>query len=298
MSMNKLEPKSNAIRNLDPKLFSFDTKKEMIQTLKEKEKYQKDESLKTEKIENHKKKQDVINKLVTDGRSEEDISTLKGILYPDSVNWSLEKGKEWVTEEMRSDMDYRYNEMDDSNKPSKEDMEKLYELPLSVREEWWEKVISLEWYGEFWSTVNSGMEYRDMDKDWKREIDNLWQSKKFLTFKDKVKWMEMMWLEDTYKLMNIVWKQLWITDKIDLNYINTVYGKYPDENLSKDNNLWRILRCLSVIVGKWFVIPISVDGKAVRSVHCINVNTCFYDNDHVSNHGTRPLFKVDSSPSK
>jgi hypothetical protein len=36
---------------------------------------------------------------------------------------------------MKSDMDYRYNEMSDRNKPRKEDMEKIYQLPLSVREE-------------------------------------------------------------------------------------------------------------------------------------------------------------------
>ena len=241
----------------------------------------------------HKKKQDIIKKLVEDGRSEEDIDTLKKILYPDSVNWSLEK-KEWVTEEMKSDMDYRYNEMDDSNKPRQEDMEKIYQLPLSVREEWWEKIISWEWYGEFWSTVNSGMEYRDMDKDWKREIGNLSKSEKFLTFKEKVKWMEMMSLPQTYQLMNMVWKQLWIEDKIDPNYINTEFKKYPNENLPNDNNLWRILRCLSVIVGKWFVIPVSVDGKTVRSVHCYDFITWVYGSS-VGDFNARPLFEVDSS---
>jgi predicted nucleotidyltransferase len=86
MSMNKLEPKSNVIRNLDPNLFSFEKKKEIIETLKKESNYVKDETIKTEKVEHHKKKQDIIKKLVEDGRSEEDIDTLKKILYPDSVN--------------------------------------------------------------------------------------------------------------------------------------------------------------------------------------------------------------------
>lgn len=135
MSINKLEPESNAIRNLDSQQFSFEAKKEMIQLLKENNNYQKDDSLKTEKIDNHKKKQDVINKLVIDGRTEREIVTLKNILYPDSVSLSLYKKNEWITEEMRSDMDYRYNKMYENNKPLKEDIKKLYQLPLSVREE-------------------------------------------------------------------------------------------------------------------------------------------------------------------
>ena len=297
MSINQLEPQSNSIRKLDPKIFSYEKKKEIIETLKKDNNYVKDENLKNEKIDHHKKKQDVLKKLEEDGTNEEDISRVKSILYPDHKTESVEDTLEWVTEEMKSNMDYRNGEMSDSNKVWKEDMEKLYKLPLSVREEWGERIVNREWFWEFWSTVNSGMEYRDMDKDWKREVDNLSESKRFLEFKDKVKWMEMMSVKQHIELMNMVWKQLGIEDKIDLNYINTVFKKYPNENLSKDNDLWRILRWLSVILGKWFVIPVSVDGKTVRSVDCYNKHTWVYVKFH-DHDKTRPFFKVVSSPSK
>ena len=297
MSINQLEPQSNSIRKLDPKIFSYEKKKEIIETLKKDNNYVKDENLKNEKIDHHKKKQDVLKKLEEDGTNEEDISRVKSILYPDHKTESVEDTLEWVTEEMKSNMDYRNGEMSDSNKVWKEDMEKLYKLPLSVREEWGERIVNREWFWEFWSTINSGMEYRDMDKDGKREVDNLSESKRFLEFKDKVKGMEMMSVKQHIELMNMVWKQLGIEDKIDLNYINTVFKKYPNENLSKDNDLWRILRWLSVILGKWFVIPVSVDGKKVRSVGCDDNDSWVYVSSFDYDF-TRPFFKVVSSPSK
>lgn len=206
----------------------------------------------------------------------------------------IEFSKESATEEMRSNMNDRNNNMIDisyRNTVSKEDMEKLYKLPLSIREEWGEKIVNREWFWEFWSTVNSGMVYKDMDKDKKREIDNVSDSKRFLEFKNKVKGMEMMSLSQHIELMNMVWKQLDIEDKIDLNYINTVFKKYPNENLPKDNNLWRILRWLSVILGQWFVIPISVYWKRVYSVDCI-FNYCGIFNRYYRGSHVRPLFKI------
>jgi hypothetical protein len=117
--------------------------------------------------------------------------------------------------------------------------------------------------------MKSGIEYRDMDdKNGKRSLDNLKHSDKFKAFALTIKNCEMMELSDTYKLMNLVAKQLGITDTIDENYINILFKKHKDENLPLENPFGRVLRALYMMTGECFVIPISVDGKTVRSVDC------------------------------
>lgn len=105
-----------------------------------------------------------------------------------------------------------------------------------------------------------------------------------------------MELSDTYKLMNMVGQQLGITDTIDEHYINAQFNKYPNVNLPQENSLWRILRALYMMTGDWFVIPISVEGKLVRSIDCNNDNAWIYDDDGVYD-SARPFSKIGGSPS-
>lgn len=94
MSINQLEPKSNTIRKLDPEMFSYEKKKEIIETFKKDNNYVKDQDLKNDKIDHHKKKQDVLKKLEEDGTNEEDIFRVKSILYPDHKTESVEDSLE------------------------------------------------------------------------------------------------------------------------------------------------------------------------------------------------------------
>ena len=94
MSINQLEPNSNAIRKIYPEICSYERKKEIIETFKKYSNYVKDENLKNEKVDHHKKKQDVLKKLEEDGTNEEDISRVKSILYPDYKTESVEDSLE------------------------------------------------------------------------------------------------------------------------------------------------------------------------------------------------------------
>lgn len=133
-----------------------------------------------------------------------------------------------------------------------------------------------------------------MDKNCKRSIDNLKHSDKFKAFASTIKNCEMMELSDTYKLMILVAKQLGITDTIDENYINTVFKKHKDANLPLEHPFGRILRALYMMIGEWFVIPISVDDNTVRSVDCNDYHALFCVNIDGSIN-VRPFAKIGGS---
>ncbi len=94
------------------------------------------------------------------------------------------------------------------------------------------------------------MRYIDMDdKNGKRSLENLKDSDKFKTFASTIQGCELMNLSDTYKLMNLVGKQLGITDTIDENYINTEGEKCTVDNLLPEHPFGRIMRALYVMLG-------------------------------------------------
>jgi hypothetical protein len=296
MTVNKLslEPKSNAIRNLNFELFSYETKEDMISTLKQNSNYVKNNDLKEEKIAKHKEKQDILTKLWSYGIDDSTINTIKKTLYPDYVD-DIVSEKEWSNEIIKTMLQASYDKMYDSNKPYLGDLEKLQVWKgLKYREEAGTKIIDVPWFGELCSTIKSGTEYRDMDKDGKRSINNLKDSDKFKTFASTIKNCEMMSLSDTYKLMNLVAKQLGITDTIDENYINTVFKKDKNENLPLENPFGRVLRALYMMTGEWFIIPISVDGKTVRSVDCDDSSAWIYDHSYDGGI-VRPFAKIRGS---
>ena len=218
----------------------------------------------------------------------------------DQVSW-ISKSKEtlssWASEDMKANMKKMQEWMRKENRLSDADREALEWLPLSMRQEAGVDIIKLDGFAEFSSTTKAKTNYSDMDKDGVRSIDHLKDSPKFRAFVDTIAWCDMMSLDRTYQLMNIVAKQLGITDTIDQNYLNTVYEKYWNSNLPLNNDLWRILRALYVISGDQFVIPILVNGKVVRSVFGIYDGAWIVDNDDGYDYFVRPFSEIASSPS-
>lgn len=148
---------------------------------------------------------------------------------------------------------------------------------MDYREEAGAKIIDIPWFGELCSTLKSDTEYRDMDKDGRRSINNLKGSDKFKAFVSTIKNCESMELSDTYKLMNLLAQQIGINDMIDENYINIVFKKHKNENLPLENSFGRVLRALYIVTSEWFVIPISVDDKTVRSLTCNKNSAWIFD---------------------
>lgn len=296
---NNLHQQANEIKN--DRTTSFETKEILIDTLKKDMNYQKDEQIKEEKRFKHKEKQDILAKLTTDGVDLQFVDRVRKSLYPGydpshkQYDIWLEKISEWAREEIKTMMQLQYDKMHPSNKPYTGDLERLQSWKgLKYREEAGTKIIDVPWFGELCSTVKSGTEYRDMDKDSKRSIDNLKHSDKFKAFASTIKNCEMMELSDTYKLMNLVAKQLGTTDTIDENYINTVFKKHKNKNLPLEHPFGRVLRALYMMTGEWFVIPISVDGKTVRSVDCLYDSVWVYGNFFGFN-DVRPFAKIGGS---
>ena len=202
---------------------------------------------------------------------------------------------EWASEEAIVHMDARYDAMNSSNRPSEQDMLALKKLPLRVRKEGGVNIVKLEEFWEFASTTSMGAQYRDMDKNGERNPAHLSESPKLKGLAEKVWWLSIMSEERTYELMNEIGQALGIKQTISKEYINTVFEEHSNEDLPKDHPLGRIGRAMSVILWDWFVIPISVNGRFVRSFDC-NVNGCWVcdnvnDSDYVA-----PFAEVGGSP--
>lgn len=195
---------------------------------------------------------------------------------------SSKQAQEWASEEMKNRIFLWYNERKKYNNSqlSEEDISLLCKLPLSSRIEWWEIIINLQWFGEFWSTKNADMTYIDMDKDGNRNIENLSQSHKFLTFKNKIQWMNIMSIDRLYALMNIIWSQLTIKQNINSFYIDEMFWIYFNRSTPNQDDVGKILEWLWIILHNYIVHPLFIVGKddAVASLYFNYINSTFYIN--------------------
>lgn len=206
------------------------------------------------------------------------------------------ESSEWATEKMKIMLQEQYDGMGDDNKPYTDDFEKLQSWKeLDYREESGVKIINVPWFGEICGTQKANMRYIDMDdKNGKRSLENLKDSDKFKTFASTIQGCELMNLSDTYKLMNLVGKQLGITDTIDENYINTEGEKCTVDNLLPEHPFGRIMRALYVMLGTWFMVPISVNDKTVFSVDCLD-NVAWFCGNSQDSSPIRPFAKIRGS---
>lgn len=192
----------------------------------------------------------------------------------------------------------RYKKMVTNNKLPDVDFRKLLDLPLTCADFNGVTVINRSWFWTFGSSSSAKITYDDMDKTiwWEkvRAIAHLQDSLRWKQFADPLLDAELMSLDDSYRLMNMIVTTLGVTTHIDETYIDRVYCNYRKENLPLDHEFGRVLRALSVIMGSWFELPISVTGLEVRSVACSVNFACFFNNANGIN-SLSPLFKIRST---
>lgn len=199
-----------------------------------------------------------------------------------------DQGAESITEallDMKTLMKSRHKEMKDGNKLPDDDFQKLLTLPLTSEVINGVLVVNRPWFGKFGSSNIASTHYADM----------------FIYSNDCSKWRnfanplgaEVMSLDDIYTLMTMIAKKLWIFTSIDQSYINKVHTKYPKKNVPLDNELGRVLRALSIIIGSRFVGMIVVKWRFVRTLGCYSDGTCCFGYEMES--VVCPPFKVRSS---
>jgi len=133
-----------------------------------------------------------------------------------------------------------------------------------------------------------------MDKNNERSIDNLSIA---LSLNDDIKkiiWLDLMSLERTYELINIIASWFGINDNIDLNYIKSVCSEYRDLSLPENHPLWRIWRAMNILLDDLFCIPLNVDeDKKVLCFDCLD-HSCWVDigRDDIGDISIAPLADI------
>ncbi len=94
MTVNRLNPQSNTIRNLDKGIFSHNEKQELIDALKTNRSYKKDENKKTASLEQNRNKIDILKKLENQWVEESVIENVKWSLYPEYKQYQSQKTSE------------------------------------------------------------------------------------------------------------------------------------------------------------------------------------------------------------
>lgn len=191
-------------------------------------------------------------------------------------------------------------EMSENNRLSDADMEAIKDIPY--KREINSAGIVIHTFGDLAPVAipdydKIDLRYSDMDdKDWKRALEHLAESKKFQPW-NKNLWASKITFErgafermrdHFFAIATLVARKLGINDTIDVQFFDN------SDNKSKYE---RIVRALRIITGQAFVMPYKIDSTTgkVSSLDCNHYNVWVYRGSSIGSNIFAPVLKIGSS---